>query len=237
MVEALEVVEVAVDGGRGRMEVAVANGLVDGAVLGVDLVAPEQGHDGLVQARLDDRVQRRERHHEHAVLGRAGDRAVKAQVQLQPCVDRERLVGHLLEDLGHGAEVARRPAGCSQLRARALQRPSRLQQLGDVDGIEMQHHLHRLAEVPRDRSGVQAVDEGAAPAALHGGDEAHLDERAQRLAHGGPADLEAARLLDLRREAVPRAELTVRDGLHDADANLVHRSHDRCGWPGRPPAV
>ena len=36
-VEALEVVEVVVDGGRGRIDVAVANRLVDGAVLGVDL--------------------------------------------------------------------------------------------------------------------------------------------------------------------------------------------------------
>ncbi len=113
-----------------------------------------------------------------------------------------------------------------ELRAGALERAPRLEELGDVDGVEVEQDVHGLAEVACDGIGVGAVDERAAAAAGHGPDEPDVDQRSQRLADGGAADLKPAGLLGLGGEPVPRTQLAGRDGLHDREPHLVDRAHD-----------
>ena len=90
-----------------------------------------------------------------------------------------------------------------ELRACALERAPRLEELGDVDGVEVEQDVHGLAEVACDGIGVGAVDERAAAAAGHSRDKPDVDERSQRLADGGAADLKPAGLLGLGGEPVP----------------------------------
>jgi len=90
----------------------------------------------------------------------------------------------------------------------------------------VQEDVHRLAEVARDRVGIRAVDEGSAAAPAHRGDEPHLDERAERLAHGRAAHAEPAGLLLLRGQPVARAQATRGDRLHDRDAHLLDGPRD-----------
>ena len=64
-----------------------------------------------------------------------------------------------------------------------------------------------------------------------------VDQRSQRLADSGAADLKPAGLLGLGGEAVPRSQLAGGDGLHDREPHLVDRAHDGGGAEGgrRPP--
>src|SRR3954470_887488 len=145
-VERLERVDVALHGGGRRAGVAVADRVADGGVLGVDVVAHDQRPDRLVQPRLDDGVKGRQRHHEHAVLGRFRDGAVKADVEAQPGLGRELRVARGLEHVVDRAQVRRRPPLGRQRPADPFERPARLEQLGDVDRVEVEEDVHRLAE-------------------------------------------------------------------------------------------
>ena len=155
---------------------------------------------------------------------------MEADVQVEPRAGRERVVARLLQDLGHRGQMAGRTPCRREARARPLERAPRLQQLGDVDRVDVQEQPHRLAEVALDGGGVDAVDERAAATTLHRGDQPDVGERAQRLAHRRPADLEPTRLLELRREAVSGAQVVSRGvvkGTTDANGHAtIHGSHN-----------
>ena len=67
----------------------------------------------------------------------------------------QRRVGGVVDDAPRSRQVLRRPALGGEVARTFLEGAPRLEQLGDVDGVEVEEDVHRLAEVARDRVGIR----------------------------------------------------------------------------------